>query len=65
MLFPSHFIVIACVAPLAGARIEIVLSCVDNVQQEVAPLAGARIEMQEGNQAEFDRRGRSPRGSED
>ena len=53
------------VAPLAGARIEIIPSGVTARVFVVAPLAGARIEIRIMAKKIPENTGRSPRGSED
>ena len=53
------------VAPLAGARIEIMVNVTSVSSLPVAPLAGARIEITPGKLRADGYRGRSPRGSAD
>ena len=53
------------VAPLAGARIEIILSFDLSSPVVVAPLAGARIEIFAPSFFDTPEMGRSPRGSAD
>ena len=55
----------APVAPLAGARIEIIRKASLPEMSRVAPLAGARIEIWKREKLKIWRNSRSPRGSAD
>ena len=57
--------ILLCVAPLAGAWIEMIEAIKDHSYDNVAPLAGAWIEIRCTWNQSRDQRSRSPRGSVD